>query len=66
MQSRSEAGKLIVKNGWIICPVCNQNRKIIRITADTEARYLPVYCRKCGTELVLNISRGLSVERLSP
>lgn len=66
MQSRKECGTLVVKDGWIICPICKQNRKTIRITADTEAHYLPVYCRKCGNEFVLNINRGLSVERLSP
>lgn len=66
MSSSRESAKLVVKDGWIICPVCNQNRRTIRITADTEAHHLPVYCRKCGTELILNISRGLSVERLSP
>ena len=49
-----------------MCPVCNQNRKTIRILRETEAKSLPVYCRKCGTELILNIDRGLSVERLSP
>lgn len=66
MKSMAEPAKLIVKDGWIICPICNQNRKTIRITADTEAYHLPVYCRKCGKEFVLNIRRGLSVERLSP
>ncbi len=66
MQTHRESAKLVVKDGWIICPVCNQNRRTIRITADTEARHLPVYCRKCGIELILNIDRGLSVERLSP
>lgn len=66
MQAGVKSAKLIVKDGWIICPVCNQNRRTIRITEETEAYHLPVYCRKCGTELVVNIDRGLSVERLSP
>lgn len=66
MQGALNCGKLVVKDGWIMCPVCNQNRKTIRILRETEAKSLPVYCRKCGTELILNIDRGLSVERLSP
>ena len=33
MQCEPKPAKLIVKDGWIICPVCNQNRKTIRITA---------------------------------
>ena len=66
MRAGEKSATLVSKDGWIICPVCNQNRKTIRITADTEAYHLPVYCRKCGTELIVNISRGLSVERLSP
>lgn len=66
MQNAKGYATIVTKEGWIICPICNQNRKTIRITRETEAHCLPVYCRKCGTEFVLNIRRGLSVERLSP
>ena len=56
-------GKLVVKDGWLICPVCRRNRRLHRINADTEAKNLPVYCKDCKTELILDIARGQSVER---
>lgn len=62
--SDARCGKLIVRNGWIICPVCG-NKRMFRLDEETEARKLPVYCRDCKTEFILNITRGQSVERRS-
>lgn len=59
-------GKLIVKDGWVTCPVCLRNKRLFRINSDTEATALPVYCRDCKTEIIVNIARGQSVERRSP
>lgn len=59
-------GKLVVKDGWITCPVCQRNHSLLRIRDDTEARRLPVYCRTCRTEIILDIARGQSVKRQSP
>ncbi|MCI9402207.1 MAG: hypothetical protein HFF04_00850 [Oscillospiraceae bacterium] len=58
--------KIDVKDGWITCPVCRRNRHLLRITDDTVAQNLPVYCRDCKETIVLNITRGQSVERRSP
>ena len=66
MQSASVSVKLIVKDGWVTCPVCLRNKRLLRITPDTEATALPVFCRDCKTELILDIARGQSVERRSP
>jgi len=66
LQAGENRDKLIVKDGWVVCPVCKRNRRLLRITNDTEASGLPVYCRSCRTELILNIVRGQSVERQSP
>ena len=63
MQAALKHGKLVVKNGWITCPVCQGNHSLLRIRDDTEARHLPVYCRTCRTELILNIDKGQSVQR---
>ena len=63
MQAALKHGKLVVKNGWITCPVCQRNHSLLRIRDDTEARHLPVYCRTCRTELILNIDKGQSVQR---
>lgn len=64
MQSNMCCGKLSVKDGWIICPVC-RNKRLLRIEEETEAHDLPVYCRDCKTEIILDITRGRSVERRS-
>ena len=66
MQDTEKSGKLVVKDGWVTCPVCRRNKHLIRVEPDTEATALPVYCRDCKTEIVLNIARGQSVERRSP
>ena len=66
MQSLKKDGKLIVKNGWVACPNCRRNKRLLRIDAETEAHDLPVYCKDCKTEVILNIDRGQSVERRSP
>lgn len=58
--------KLPVKDGWVTCPICKRNHRLLRVGAETEATALPVYCRTCRTEIVLNIARGQSVERQSP
>lgn len=48
------------------CPVCKRNRRLIRIEPETVAKALPVFCRDCKNEIILNIDRGQSVERRSP
>lgn len=66
LQHTSNCGKLIVRDGWVTCPVCLRNKHLLRIDPDTEATALPVYCRDCKTEIIVNIARGQSVERRSP
>ena len=64
MQPNQSPCKLVVKDGWITCPVC-RNKRLLRIEEVTEAHDLPVYCRDCKTEIILDITRGRSVERRS-
>lgn len=64
MQTRQDGSKLVVRNGWVICPICG-NKRLFRLDAETEARCLPVYCRDCKHEIILDITRGRSVERRS-
>lgn len=65
LKNGSSCGTLVIKDGWVVCPVCHRNKRLLRIAPDTEAHALPVYCRDCKTEIVLNITRGQSVERRS-
>lgn len=66
MHSTESCGKLVVKDGWVTCPVCKRNHRLIRVRPETIARNFPVYCRTCRSEMILNIDRGQSVERQSP
>lgn len=52
------AKMLTVKDGWLSCPVCLQNRKVLRITPQTTAKNLTVFCRKCKSELQVDIDKG--------
>lgn len=78
MQDTESCGKMGVTvrdGGWIVCPECERrhalnpnwriNRSLMRINRDTSAAALPVYCRKCQTEIKLDIANGLSFESLS-
>ena len=58
LHSQEIRGKIAKKNGWIGCPVCKKNHRLLRVTNKTEAYNLPVYCRICGCEIVLIIGRG--------
>lgn len=66
LQSEPQCGKLIVKNGWVTCPNCKRNHRLLRVEPETEARNLPIFCRDCKSTVILNIDRGQSVERRSP
>jgi len=66
LQRAEKCGKLVVKNGWVTCPVCRRNHRLIRVEPETEARNLPIFCRDCKSTVILNIDRGQSVERRSP
>lgn len=52
-----------VKKGVLACPYCDRKLKV-RITPETTATGLQVYCDRCHRSLEVNIDRGLC--RLSP
>lgn len=63
MQNGSNTAKIAVKTGgWIVCPSCRRNKRLMRIGPDTEAKNLRVYCRDCKHEIILNIDKGQRVE----
>ena len=66
MQTHKKSDTLVTKDGWVTCPACGRNHRLLRITDHTEARNLPVYCRTCRREIILEIERGQSVKRQSP
>lgn len=54
MKSKPKPDKLVVKNGWVICPVCGKG-KILKVNADTSAHNLPRICKFCKQETLVNI-----------
>ncbi len=49
-----EAGKLRIKDHWVLCPVCRRG-KVLKLRPGTRAENLAVYCRVCKTESVVDI-----------
>ena len=50
----AKSGKLIVKDGWLMCPICRKG-KLLKVRADTTAHNLPRKCKRCGQETLVNI-----------
>lgn len=57
MQVESNRGKLVVKDGWFVCPVCKRKTNQ-HIRPDTNAQNLELWCRTCKTIHLVNIERG--------
>ena len=66
MQIQGKRGKLlIVKDGWLTCPSCRRNKRLLKIDPDTKAERLRVYCRDCKTEHIVDIDEGQCFESRS-
>ena len=63
MQSKTKPDTLTVTSeGFLVCPRCLRNKKLQRIPPDMEALGLPVYCRSCKSEMILDIAKGQRVK----
>ena len=51
---QSVYGKMMTNHRWFDCPVCGRT-KLLRLRPDMQARNLPVYCRACKSEIIVNI-----------
>lgn len=51
---QSVYGKMKTNHRWFDCPVCGRT-KLLRLRPDMQARNLPVYCRACKSEIIVNI-----------
>lgn len=54
MPTIEKYGKIIIKDGWVICPVCGKG-KLLLTRLDTAVRNLPCKCKRCGQETLVNI-----------
>lgn len=63
MQTETKRGKILaVRDGYLICPICRRNRRLMKIRPDTSAQNLVVFCRECKNEFIVDISKGQSLE----
>lgn len=66
MKNQADYGKMLtVKEGYLICPNCRKNRRLMKIDPDTEATNLIAYCRDCKTENYVDIHKGQCFESRS-
>ena len=45
--------KIIDKDRWLVCPGCG--KKLIKLLPSTVVQDLPMYCRFCKQEAIVNI-----------
>lgn len=57
---------LPVKDGFLICPRCRRDRKIVRVAPTTVAKNLEVMCKVCKYKFAIDIEEGQSFESQSP
>lgn len=66
MQNQAFCDKLLtVRDGYLTCPTCKRNKRMLKIDADTEAHNLTVFCRDCKTEHKIDIAKGQCFESRS-
>ena len=66
LQSDTGCGKMLpVRNGWLICPFCFRNRRVLRVHPKTVAKDAVAYCRDCKTEFFVDIEKGQCFESRS-
>lgn len=59
LQNPSKRGKMLpVQDGFLICPRCKRNRKLLQIRPETSAKELTVFCRMCKNEITIDVDEG--------
>ena len=54
-----------VRDGFLICPTCRRNKRLLKISPETKAHGLIVYCRDCKNEIRVDIDHGQCFESRS-
>lgn len=63
MQKGSGYGRMLtVKDGYLVCPRCRINRKVMRILPTTTASDLQIFCKSCKSEILIDIVEGKCYE----
>lgn len=61
LQKTPTYGRIRVRDGRMICPRCRV-KMMYRVEGDTVAKNLPIFCRQCKLELIVNIDKGQCFE----
>lgn len=59
MQSKQTCGKIDTERKRFRCPSCGK-QTLFFLRPDTEVKNLPVKCKTCGKEVIVNILPSLS------
>ena len=63
LQTPEGYGKILtVEAGYLVCPRCRMNRRLIPVEPDTVAHNLQVYCRTCKQRIKIDIVKGQCFE----
>lgn len=66
LKKSADCGKILtVQDGFLICPTCRRNRRLMQIRPDAMAFHVVAYCRDCKTEHIVNIVGGQCFESRS-
>lgn len=60
LQKTETYGKIETNQRWLLCPACGK-AKVLKLLPGTQVRNLPVYCRQCRKETIVNIPKSLSL-----
>lgn len=63
MTAWTDCGKIVIRDGWVICPTCGRG-KLQPVLPTTTARDLPRKCKRCGVISKINIDIEPEPERL--
>lgn len=59
MINPAQYGKILtVTDGYLVCPVCRRNKRVMQIRPDTSGERVVAYCRQCKSELIIDIHEG--------
>ena len=66
MQFQAKHGRMLtVKDGYLVCPNCRRNKRLMKVNPDTVATRVVAFCRDCKTENIVDIDQGQCYESRS-
>ena len=49
-------------DGWLTCPRCRKNKRLMKVRPDTQGSRMIAYCRVCKNEILIDVNRGACFE----